>query len=85
MVLKVLIELINFNILGISDWGLDLDYYDVPAGTGKFDLGVQNEVGQRLIELCQENALVIANTFFPTTQEKALHMDITRWSTLKSD
>ena len=43
------------------------------------------EAGQRLIEFCQENALVIANTLFPTTQEKTLHMDITRWSTPKSD
>ena len=32
--------------------------------SGKFGLGVQNEAGQRLIEFCQENALVIANTFF---------------------
>ena len=32
--------------------------------TGKFGLGVQNEAGQRLTELCQENALVIANNFF---------------------
>jgi len=59
-----LIELINFSFLGISDWGLALDYYDVPGGTGKFGLGVQNEAGQRLIEFCQENAVVIANTFF---------------------
>ena len=47
-------------------------------------LGVQNETGQRLIEFCQENALVTANTL-STTQEKTLHMDITRWSTPKSD
>ena len=32
--------------------------------TGKFALGVQNEVGQRLIVFCQQNALVIANTLF---------------------
>ena len=32
--------------------------------TGKYDLGVQNEAGQRLIEFCQENTLVIANTLF---------------------
>jgi len=32
--------------------------------TGKFDLGVQNEAGQKLIEFCQENTLVIANTLF---------------------
>ena len=41
---------------------------------------LQNEAGQRLIEFCQENALVTANTL-----EKTLHMDLTRWSTLKSD
>ena len=35
---------------------------ETPGVTGKFGLGVQNEVGQRLIEFCQENALVIANT-----------------------
>ena len=37
---------------------------DTWCKTGKFGLGVQNEVGQRLIEFCQENTLVIANTFF---------------------
>ena len=37
---------------------------ETPGVTGKFGLGVQNEVGQRLIEFCQENALVIANTLF---------------------
>ena len=56
----------------------------MPVVTGKFGLGVQNEAGQRLTEFCQENTLVIANTLL-TTQEKALHMDITRWSTPKSD
>ena len=52
--------------------------------TGKCGLGVQNEAGQRLTEFCQENALVIANTF-PVAQEMTLHMDITRSSVLKSD
>ena len=37
---------------------------ETPGATGKFGLGVQNEAGQRLIEFCQENALVIANTLF---------------------
>ena len=37
---------------------------ETPGVTGKFGLGVQNEVGQRLVEFCQENALVIANTLF---------------------
>ena len=58
---------------------------EIPGVTGKFGLEVKNEAGQRLIEFCQENALVIANTLLPTTQEKTLHMDITRWSTPKSD
>ena len=49
-----------------------------------FGLGVENEAGQRLTEFCQENALVIANTLF-NIKDKTLHMDITRWSTLKSD
>ena len=57
----------------------------MPGVTGKFDLGVQNEAGQRLREFCQKNALVIANTPLPTTKEKSLHPDITRWSTPKSD
>ena len=37
---------------------------ETPGVTGKFGLGVQNEAGQRLMECCQENALVIANTLF---------------------
>ena len=51
---------------------------EIPEVTGKFGLGVQNEAEQRLIEFCQENTLVIANTLFQQ-HEKALHMDITRW------
>ena len=51
--------------------------------TAKFGLGVQNEAGQRLKEFCQENTLVIANTLFQ--QDKTLHMNITRWPTMKSD
>ena len=57
---------------------------EIPGVTGKFSLGIWNEAGQRLIEFCQENALVIANILFQT-QEKTLHMDITRWSIPKSD
>ena len=45
--------------------------------TGKFGLGIHNEAGQRLTEFCQQNALVMAHPL-PTTQEKTLHMDITR-------
>ena len=37
---------------------------EIPGVTGKFGLGVQNEAGQKLIEFCQENTLVIAKTLF---------------------
>ena len=57
---------------------------ETPGVTGKFGLGVQNEAGQRLIEFCQESALVIANTLFQQ-HKRRLHMDIPRWLTLKSD
>ena len=48
----------------IGDWNAKLGSQETPEVTGKFGLGVQNEAGQSLIEFCQENALVIANTFF---------------------
>ena len=66
------------------DWNAKVGSQEIPGVTGKFGLGVQNEAGQRLIEFCQENTLVIANTL-PTPQQKTLHVDITRWPTLKSD
>ena len=68
----------------IGDWNAKVESQETPGVTGKFGLGVQNEAGQRLIEFCQENALVIAKTLFQQ-HEKTLHMDITRWSTPKSD
>ena len=68
----------------IWDWNPKVGSQETLGITGKFGLGVQNEAGQRLIEFCQENALVIANTLFQQ-HEKTLHMDITRWSTPKSD
>ena len=48
----------------IGDWNAKVGSQEIPGVTGKFGLGVQIEAGQRLIEFCQENALVIANTFF---------------------
>ena len=48
----------------IGDWNAKVGSQETPGGTGKFGLGVQNEAGQRLIEVCQEYALVIANTLF---------------------
>ena len=48
----------------IGDWNAKVRSQEIPGVTGKFGLGIQNEAGQRLIEFCQENALVIANTLF---------------------
>ena len=48
----------------IKDWNAKVGSQETPGVTGKFGLGVRNEAGERLIEFCQENALVIANTLF---------------------
>ena len=48
----------------IGDWNAKVGNQEIPGKTGKFDLGVQNEAGQRLTEFYQENNLVIANTLF---------------------
>ena len=48
----------------IADWNAKGGNQETPGVTGKFSLGVKNEAGQRLIEFCQENELVIANTLF---------------------
>ena len=48
----------------IGDWNAKVGSQETPGVNGKFGLGVQNEAGQRLVEFCEENALVIANTLF---------------------
>ena len=48
----------------IGDWNAKVGSQETPGVTGKFGLGVRNDAGQRLIEFCQEKALVIANTLF---------------------
>ena len=48
----------------IADWNAKVGSQETPGVTGKFGLRVQNKAGQRLIEFCQENTLVIANTLF---------------------
>ena len=55
-----------------------------PGVTSKFGLGIQNEAGQRLRVLPRECTRYSKHPL-PTTQEKALHMDIIKWSTMKSD
>ena len=48
----------------IGDWNAKVGSKEIPGVMGKFGFGVQNEAGQRLIEFCQQNALIIANTCF---------------------
>ena len=48
----------------IGDWNAKVRSQETPGVTGKFGLGIRNEAGQRLIEFCRENALVITNTLF---------------------
>ena len=54
----------------IGDWNAKVGSQETPGVTGKFDLGMQNEAGQILIEFCQKNALVIANTVFQQHKRK---------------
>ena len=48
----------------IGEWNANVGSQETPGVMGKFGLEIRNEAGKRLIEFCQENALVIANTFF---------------------
>ena len=61
----------SFSLQG--GWNEKVGSQETPGVTGKFGLGMQNETGQRLIEFCQENALVIANTLFQNTREDSTH------------
>ena len=54
----------------IRDWNAKVGSQETPGVTGKFGLGVWNEAGQRLIEICQENELVIAKTLFQQHERK---------------
>ena len=57
-------------LLIIRDWNAKVGCQETPGITGKFDLEVQNEAGKRLIGICQENALVIANSLFQQTKRR---------------
>ena len=75
----------------IRDWNAKVGCQEIPVITGKFGLEVQNEAGQRLIEFCHENTLVIANILFqqhkirPYTWTSPWSNGQYRWSTPKSD
>ena len=67
----------------IGDWNAKVGSQETPGVTGKFGLGMQNKAGQRII--VPRKCTGHSKHRLPTTQEKTLHMDITRWSTRKSD
>ena len=79
-----IVTLIYYVLFIIGDWNAKVCSQETPGVTGKLGLGIWNEAGQRLIEFCQENALVIANTLFQQ-HKRRLYMDITRWSTKESE
>ena len=62
----------------IEDWNAKVGSQETPGVTGKFGLGIRNEAGQRLIEFCQKKCTDHNKHPLPTTQEKTLHMDMTR-------
>ena len=69
-----------------GDWNAIVGGQETPEVTGKFGLGIQNEAGQRLIEFSVPRECTNhSKQPLPTTQEKTLHMEITKWSILKSD
>ena len=70
-------------IIGV--WNEKVGSQETLGVTGKFGLGVQNEAEQRLIRVLPKERTGHSKHPLPTTQEKALDMDITRWSIQKSD
>ena len=68
-----------------GDWNAKVGSQEIPGVTGKFGLGVQNEAGQRLTRVLPRECTGHSKHPLPKTQEKTLHMDITRWSIPKSD
>ena len=68
----------------IGGWNAKVGSQETPGVTSKFGLGIQKEAGQRIGVLPRERTGYSKHPL-PTTQEKTLHMDIIRWSTLKSD
>ena len=67
----------------IGDWNAKVGSQETPGVTGKFGLGMWNEAGQTNRVLPRK--CTAHSKHLPTTQEKTLHMDFTRWSTPKSD
>ena len=85
--LQDLLELIpKKDVLFITgDWNAKVGSQEILEVTDKFDFGVQNEAEQRLRRILPRECTGHSKHPLPTTQEKTLHMHITRWPTPKSD
>ena len=68
----------------IGDWNAKVRSQEILRVTGKFGLGVQNKAGQKLIQFCQENSLVTANTLFQQ-HKRRLYTWTSPWSIPNSD
>ena len=68
-----------------GNWNAKVGNQEISKVTVKFGLGIQNEAGQRLKRVLPKEHTGHSKHPLPTTQEKTLHMDITRWSIPKSD
>ena len=69
----------------IGDWDGKVGSQETPGVTGKFGLGIWNEAEQRLIRVLPRRCTGHSKHPLPTTQEKTIHMEFTRWSKPKSD
>ena len=69
----------------IGDWNAKVGSQETPGVARKFGLGVQNEAGHKANRVLLRECNSHSKYSLPTTQEKTLHMDITRWSIPKSD
>ena len=85
--LQNLLEVTSKNdvLFTIWDWNAKVGSQEIPGVTTKFGFGVQNEEGQRLIRVLPRECTGHSQHLLPTTQEKTLHLDITRWSIQKLD
>ena len=72
-------------LFSIGDWNAKVGSQEILGVTGKFGLGIQNEAGQRLIRVLPRECTGHSKHPLPIMQEKTLHINITRWSILKSD
>ena len=68
----------------IEDWNAKVGSQETPGVTGKFGLGVRNEAGKRLYRVLPREHTGHSKHPLPTTQEKTLHLDISRWSIPKT-